>query len=212
MIKEKIKEAYEKAENKIGFLNEVRDAIKEISPFKEPIENVRWVDIEKVKPNDYNPNKVAKKEMELLYKSIEHDGYTQPIVTFYDEDKDEYIIVDGFHRYYVAKEKEDIREKMQGKLPVTIINKGVNDRMASTIRHNRARGRHAIEGMSELVYDMFKKGWKDERICNELGMEAEELLRLKHITGFAKLFDGAKYNKAWESGNQIKIRKNYEKG
>ena len=179
---------------------------------KDSVYNVLQVPIEKIEPNDYNPNNVAKKEMSLLYTSIKHDGYTQPVVTIYDQEKDKYIIVDGFHRYFVMKSFKDIWEARDGLLPVVVIESNVNDRMASTIRHNRARGKHSIDGMSSMVFKMLDNGWKDENICNELGLEAEELLRLKHITGFSKLFEDVEYKKAWETKRQIQIRKEYEKG
>lgn len=172
-----------------------------------PVDNVMWVPIENVEPNDYNPNSVARKEMELLYISILHDGYTQPVVTIYDADRGKYVIVDGFHRYYVCKTHKDIYERNHGLLPVVVIEKDINDRMASTVRHNRARGSHSINGMSNLVFRMLDQGWDDASICNELGMEPEELLRLKYITGFAKLFEDAEYRKAWVSKNQLILKK-----
>jgi ParB-like chromosome segregation protein Spo0J len=167
------------------------------------------VPIEKVKPNDYNPNAVASTEMRLLYQSIKHDGFTQPIVTVHDKAKDEYVIVDGFHRYFVCKNNADIAERTDGRVPVVVIVKDINDRMASTIRHNRARGKHSVAGMSSMVFQMLENGWADEAICNELGMEAEELLRLKHITGFSRLFENTEYKRAWQARKQIQIRKQY---
>ena len=176
-------------------------------PHKHPVGNVLWVDVEDVEPNDYNPNSVASQEMGLLYTSIKHDGYTQPVVTVRDEEKGKYIIVDGFHRYFICKNNEDIRESTGGKLPIVVLNKGINDRMAATVRHNRARGAHSIQGMSSMVFEMLDNGWGDAEICNHLGMEPDELLRLKHITGFSKLFKDAEYNKAWVSKNQIRLAK-----
>lgn len=172
-----------------------------------PVDNVRWVPVEMVEPNDYNPNSVARKEMELLYTSILHDGYTQPVVAIYDPNRKKYVIVDGFHRYFVCKTHKDIYDRNHGLLPVVVIDKDINDRMASTVRHNRARGSHSINGMSNLVFRMLDQGWDDSSICNELGMEPEELLRLKYITGFAKLFEDAEYKKAWVSRNQIILKK-----
>lgn len=202
---------YEEAEDKVAFLEEVREFIHQISPLKsQPIDRVRWVDIEKVQANDYNPNSVAKTEMRLLYTSISHDGYTQPIVTVYDEEKDKYIIVDGFHRYFTCKSYKDILERNHGKLPIVVIEKDINDRMASTIRHNRARGKHSISGMSNIVFEMLDNGWSDTDILEELGMEAEELIRLKHITGFSKLFEDIEYKKAWELKKQLQIKKKYK--
>lgn len=178
---------------------------------KQPIDNVIWVPIDKVEANDYNPNSVAKIEMQLLYISILKDGYTQPIVTIYDSEKDKYIIVDGFHRYSVCKMNKDIYERNNGLLPIVVIDKPVNERMASTVRHNRARGKHSISGMSNMVFKLLDNGWDDKEICNELGLEAEELLRLKHLTGFSKLFENIEYKKAWETKRQIEIRQKYKK-
>ena len=175
-----------------------------------PVSEVRWVDINKVEPNDYNPNSVAGTEMSLLYTSIKHDGYTQPIVTIYDEEKNKYIIVDGFHRYFICKTNKDIQESTNGHVPIVIIKKDINERMASTVRHNRARGAHSVTGMSQMVFSMLDNGWADEEICNHLGMSADELLRLKHITGFSKLFKDAEYNKTWTTKRQIQAKKNYQ--
>jgi ParB-like chromosome segregation protein Spo0J len=176
-----------------------------------PVNNVRWVPIEKVHANSYNPNSVALIEMRLLYVSILHDGYTMPIVTIYDREKDQYVIVDGFHRYSVMKRYKDIYEKNHGLLPVVVIDKSINDRMASTIRHNRARGKHSVDGMSNLVVQMLNNGWDDKKICDELGLEKEELIRLKHVTGYAKFFMDVSYSKAQESSKQIAERVEYEK-
>ncbi len=209
-IKSEIKQAFDKAENKIEFINELKEFLfKELNVINQPIDLVRWIPIDQVQPNDYNPNSVAMIEMGLLYKSIKHDGYTQPVVTIYDPDKNKYIIVDGFHRYYVCKTKKDIQETTKGCLPCVVIEKDINERMAATIRHNRARGEHSVQGMSNLVFKMLENGWTDEEICNELGMEPEEILKLKHITGFSKLFENVKYKKAWESVKQIRLKNKY---
>jgi len=173
----------------------------------QPIDNVMWVPIEKIEPNDYNPNSVAKSEMRLLYISIKHDGYTQPVVTIYDKKKKKYIIVDGFHRYFVMKSNKDIYDRTKGHLPIVEIKKNLSERMASTVRHNRARGKHSVSGMSSLVFKI--EGTTDEDICNQLGMEPEELQKLKHITGFSKLFENTKYKKAWETRRQIAIKKKH---
>jgi ParB-like chromosome segregation protein Spo0J len=175
-----------------------------------PVDRVQWVPVEKVFANNYNPNAVASIEMQLLYISIDHDGYTQPVVTTYDEEHDRYTIVDGFHRYLVMKRYEIIYDRNYGLLPVVVLKKGANDRMASTIRHNRARGRHSIDGMGALVIDMLKNGWNDARICKEIGLEKEELIRLKHLTGYARFFEGAEYSKAMETSKQIEERLKYE--
>ncbi len=162
-----------------------------------PVSNVRWVSIDQVEANDYNPNMVPTIEFGLLYKSIKEDGYTQPIVTYYDAENDKYIIVDGFHRYLVSLRNKDILEGNHGLVPVVVIEKELQDRMASTIRHNRARGKHSIDGMVQVVYGMLEEGMSDEEVCNELGMEAEELVRIKYISGYAKLYENAEYSKSW---------------
>lgn len=174
-----------------------------------PVDYVRWVPHEMVEPNDYNPNSVARIEMGLLLRSIMADGYTQPVVTIWDAERRKYVIVDGFHRYYVMKENRELYEKCHGLLPIVVINKSITERMASTVRHNRARGKHSTMGMANMVFQMLDAGMSDADICNELGMEPEELLRLKHITGFSKLFADHEYNKAWVSKNQILMRKDY---
>jgi hypothetical protein len=147
--------------------------------------------------------------MGLLYTSILHDGYTQPIVTIYDEKKSKYVIVDGFHRYFICLTSPDIRERNLGMLPIVVIDKDINDRMASTVRHNRARGQHSVKGMGSMVFEMLQNGWEDHDICNELGMQPEELLKLKHITGFSKLFQDHEYTKAWRTKNQLLKEKQY---
>jgi len=210
-LKEEIKEAYDSAKDKDAFLYELREYLhNSISPRKhQPVDLIRWVDIAKVKPNDYNPNSVASVELKLLHTSIKHDGYTQPVVTIHDEETDTYVIVDGFHRYFTMLNNKDITEMNLGKLPVVVINSNINDRMASTVRHNRARGKHSVNGMSSMVFEMLDNGWEDAQICNELGMEPEELLKLKHVTGFSKLFEDTDYAKAWETKKQLQIKKNF---
>lgn len=160
---------------------------------KFPVLDVKMVPIEKMVANDYNPNSVAPPEMKLLKLSIEEDGYTQPIVTFYDSNQDKYIIVDGFHRYRCAKEYFKLP-----KVPVTVINKTIDERMASTIRHNRARGTHAIRGMSDIVLSLARGGWTDADISKHLGMDAEEVIRLKQITGLPEAFANHEFSKSWE--------------
>lgn len=170
----------------------------------QPINEIIWVPIEKVHANDYNPNSVATPEMKLLYISIKKDGYTQPVVTIYDEAKDRYVIVDGFHRYSIMKRFKDIYDSCEGKLPCVVLKgKTMNDLMGSTIRHNRARGKHSINGMSNIVMEMLINGDSDFEICNELGLEAEELVRLKYITGYAKLYENNDYTQAKMSDRQI---------
>lgn len=154
----------------------------------------KLVDASKVIANDYNPNAVASPEMGLLEHSIREDGVTQPVVTFYDADADIYVVVDGFHRYTVLTKRLKCEQ-----IPIVVIDKTIENRMASTIRHNRARGKHKVDLMSDMVVKLLKLGWKDIDIANHLGMSAEEVLRLKQMTGLAGLFAGQSYSKAWES-------------
>ena len=176
----------------------------------QPVGNVQWIPIDKVVANDYNPNSVATNEMRLLYTSILQDGYTQPIVTIHDEEQDKYIIVDGFHRHLVFKRYKDIAERTDNNIPVVVIKKDINDRMASTVRHNRARGKHSVNGMANMVFEMLDNGWEDSKICNELGLETEELVRLKHVTGFSKLFEDTEYTRAWKAKKQIQLQRQYK--
>jgi ParB-like chromosome segregation protein Spo0J len=210
-LKEALESEIQNSTDKIETIETIKELIHKLSPLTEqPVDRIKWVPIEKVCPNDYNPNSVAKIEMGLLYTSIKHDGYTQPIVTIYDDLNDKFVIVDGFHRYFTCLTNQDIRERNHGMLPIVVIEKDINDRMASTVRHNRARGKHSITGMSSMVFEMLQNGWKDEEICNELGMQPEEVLKLKHITGFSKLFENTEYKKAWEETSQLKLRKKYQ--
>jgi len=163
---------------------------------KHPVNNVQWIPIDKVFSNDYNPNKVAPPEMKLLEKSIREDGYTQPVVCFYDKKNDKYVIVDGFHRYRVCKENADIQESTGGCLPVVIIDKPISNRMASTIRHNRARGTHQIGNMADLVSQLYLSGWSNKRIGEELGMDLDEINRLKQFKGLGILFKNYEFSKA----------------
>ncbi len=165
--------------------------------FQSPVYNIISVPIEKIAPNDYNPNVMAPPEIKLLYDSIREDGYTMPIVCYHDKERDLYIIVDGFHRYRVMKDYPDIYEREGGMLPVSIIDKPISNRMASTIRHNRARGSHDVDLMSNIIRDLHDIGRSDSWICKHLGMEKDELLRLKQITGLAALFRDVEFGQAW---------------
>lgn len=171
--------------------------------FTSPVYKVFAVPVEKVEANDYNPNKVASPEMRLLELSILEDGYTQPVVTFYDKEKDKYIIVDGFHRYSVLLNNKKIFEREQGKLPVVVIDKDLGERIASTIRHNRARGSHDIDLMSNIITELHNLGRTDEWIAKHLGMDADEVLRLKQITGLAELFKDRSFSEAWEATSEV---------
>ena len=166
--------------------------------FKSPVYGIKPVPIDKIQANTYNPNHVAPPEMKLLYESIKNDGYTMPIVCYYLEDEDKYEIVDGYHRYTVMLTHKDIYEREQGLLPVSVIDKPISDRMASTIRHNRARGEHSIELMTNIVAELSKSGMSDAWILKNVGMDAEELLRLKQLSGLQELFKDKDFSKSWE--------------
>lgn len=179
--------------------------------YKSPVYNVVGVPIEKVKANDYNPNAVAPPEMELLETSIWEDGYTQPVVTVYDKENDLYVVVDGFHRYLTIKNSERIREREKGILPCVVLDKEIGDRMASTIRHNRARGTHNIELMSSIVAELVEMGKSDRWILKHIGMSADELLRLKQITGVAALFANRDFSDSWNVEGEVSDdEENYE--
>lgn len=168
--------------------------------YQSPVYSVIAVPIEKIQANAYNPNAVAPPEMKLLYQSIKEDGYTMPIVCYYLKEQDKYEIVDGFHRYRTMLEHKDIYDREGGKLPVVVIDKGISNRMASTIRHNRARGTHSIELMTNIVAELVEGGMSDAWIMKNIGMDADELLRLKQISGLAALFKDKDFTNAWEVG------------
>lgn len=173
-----------------------------MSEFKSPAYNVRPVPVEKIRANEYNPNRVAPPEMRLLYDSIKQDGYTMPIVCYYNESDDTYEIVDGFHRYTVMLKHKDIFEREGGMLPVPVIDKPIDQRMASTIRHNRARGAHDVDLMGNIVSELHKLGRSDAWLAKHLGMDMDEILRLKQITGLAELFANKDFSMAWEPGDR----------
>lgn len=164
-----------------------------MKPIMFPCLHVKMVPANKVVSNDYNPNKVASPEMKLLALSIEEDGVTQPIVTCYDKDRDLWVVVDGFHRYTILTQWFKCKE-----IPIVEIEKDIRQRMAATVRHNRARGKHTVDLMAQLVAGLLRKGWKDIEIANHLGMEGEEVLRLKQQTGFADLFKQRKFSNSWD--------------
>jgi ParB-like chromosome segregation protein Spo0J len=188
---------------KVELINSIREIIHNVSPFKnEPVDYVKWVWNESIVANDYNPNKVAPPEMELLEVSIMNDGYTQPIVTWQNEEKDKIEVIDGFHRNRVGKESKIVNQRIQGYLPTVVIRKeqsGKNDRIASTIRHNRARGKHQVDAMSEIVIELKNRNWTNSRISKQLGMDEEEVLRLCQISGLEHLFSDRDFSRAWIS-------------
>lgn len=189
-------------DERVEALNEARAALHAISPFKsEPVDFVKWVKNPLVHANDYNPNSVAPPEMELLRHSIDADGYTQPIVSVPDPDG-RYEVIDGFHRHRVGKECADIQSRVHGYLPLVQIREtqtDKTDRMASTIRHNRARGKHRVEAMSDIVIELKRRNWSDARIAKELGMDDDEVLRLCQITGLQEAFAEESFSQAWDA-------------
>lgn len=189
-------------QTRIETINRIREALREHSPFKdEPVDCVRWVAAETVTANDYNPNSVAPPEMKLLEHSITEDGYTQPIVSWLRADNIREV-VDGFHRHRVGRESPTVRTRVHGYLPVVTINgarEDKGDRMAATIRHNRARGEHRVESMADIVVELKRRFWSDEKIATELGMEPDEVLRLTQVTGLAGLFADREFSQAWQA-------------
>lgn len=194
-------DALPSAAAKVEALNRIKLALHEVSPLNhEPVDCVLWVKADKVQANDYNPNTVAPPEMELLRLSIEADGYTQPIVTWQTEG-DMLEVVDGFHRHRVGRECEEVRERILHFLPVVIANESRTDRgdrIAATIRHNRARGKHRIDQMSAIVVELKRRNWSDAKIGKELGMDPDEVLRLSQISGLAEMFADREFSEAWE--------------
>lgn len=186
--------------DRIELINQARMALHEVSPFRdEPVDCVLWVPADQVIANDYNPNQVAPPEMRLLEVSIREDGYTQPIVTWQNDGHRE--VVDGFHRNRVGKESPAVRKRIRGYLPVTTINEDrtdKGDRIAATIRHNRARGKHHVQGMSDIVLELKRRNWTDKKICDQLGMDPDEVLRLTQIQGLAEMFADHEFSEAWE--------------
>lgn len=191
-------------DQQVDALNRIRQALHAVSPFKaEPVDCVLWLPADQVQANDYNPNRVAQPEMKLLKRSIRQDGYTQPIVGYSETGSlaDPVEVVDGFHRNRVGKEDKQVAARIRGYLPVTIINgdrADRKDRIAATIRHNRARGVHAVMPMTDIIADLIRRGWEDDEIAAELGMDADEVLRFKHHSGIPALFKDQAYSMAWE--------------
>lgn len=188
-------------QERIDRLNEVRTALHQISPLRgDPVDLVLWIRADAVRGNDYNPNAVAPPEMALLRHSVVANGYTMPIVT-HETEEGTTEVVDGFHRHRVGKETPEVRERCLGRLPVTRIRADRGDRaarIAATIEHNRARGEHAVSSMSNIVRMLYAEGWTELQIMKELGMEADEVLRLKQMTGLAELFADRQFSEAWE--------------
>ncbi len=187
-------------DTRVRNLNYIKRLLREVSPFAaEPVDCVLWAKNDRVKANSYNPNSVAPPEMELLRTSITQDGYTQPIVAW-ELDDGVIEVVDGFHRHRVGKECSDVTARIHGYLPVTLINKdreGLGDRMVSTVRHNRARGKHSVDGMSDIVVELKRRNWTDSKITKELGMDVDEVLRLCQISGLTEMFKDVDFSASW---------------
>ena len=206
MIDEKIKEILKmigelKLDDKINALNSIKLILHEASPFKDqPVDCVLWVKSEDVKGNKYNPNSVARPEMELLEHSILSDNFTQPIVSWESDGSLE--VIDGFHRHLVGKNNKEIKERIHGYLPIVKANKdrvGKPDRIAATIRHNRARGKHMVDSMSDIVIELKRRNWSDKKIGKELGMDQDEVLRLTQIGGLSEMFADRDFSEAWQA-------------
>lgn len=193
--------------DQVHFLNAARQMLHDSGPFSaEPVDCIVWVPAGMIEANDYNPNSVAPPEMELLRLSITADGYTQPIVSWPHDGI--YEVVDGFHRNRVGRECDEVRERVKGYLPLTVINTDrteKSDRIASTIRHNRARGKHAVSAMSDIVVELKRRNWSDKKIGNELGMDPDEVLRLSQISGLAEMFQDREFSEAWEAEDPFAI-------
>lgn len=190
-------------DRRIDTVNAIRVALHQHSPMKaEPVDCVLWVTAKDIEGNEYNPNHVAPPEMRLLRHSIESDGFTQPIVAWQPDDSGLFEVVDGFHRYRVGTESPSVRNRVRGRLPITVVGRdrqGRDDRVASTIRHNRARGVHQVDAMSDIVIDLARRNRSDEWIARELGMEFDEVLRLKQVSAMAELFGDREFSEAWEA-------------
>lgn len=189
---------------RVEVINAIRRELHQYSPFKsEPVDCIEWVPVAKVHANNYNPNSVAPPEMKLLERSIQEDGYTQPIVAWKDGIKFE--VVDGFHRNRVGRESKIVAKRIHGYLPLAVINtnrQGRGERIAATIRHNRARGKHQVQAMSDIVIELKRRNWSDDKIGRELGMDPDEVLRLTQITGLAEMFADQEFSSSWDIGTK----------
>ncbi len=185
-------------EEKIAIFNKVTQQLYDFLGLDIPALNVQLVPLDNVEGNDYNPNKVAPPEMKLLELSIRKDGLTMPVVVASEKKEQNWVVVDGFHRTAVCKNTPDIREKLKGYLPVSSLNKSMENRVASTVRHNMARGTHQVELSAKLVTLLKRNDWSDKRVSEELGMDPDEVLRLKQITGLAEAFQNKEFSKSWE--------------
>lgn len=188
-------------EQRITAINQLRSTLNELSPFKnEPVDGVMWLKTQQLTANDYNPNNVAPCEKKLLRTSLLQDGFTHPIVATRDASTDKFVIIDGFHRFELSKKKDELNERLRGYVPVVLMQQASHDksrRIAATIRHNRARGRHQINAMAEIVRELSCLGWDDNKIGADLGMDADEVLRLKQVCGLFEMFSHRRFSQAW---------------
>lgn len=180
--------------------NQLNLLLGRFSPFKtEPVSCIQWVPVNQVSANDYNPNHVAPPERRLLLTSLMHTGFTQPLVAWRDTDG-RYTLIDGFHRFVLATKRKALYQRLHGHVPVAAVSHAVEDkskRIAETVRHNRARGQHQIQAMSSVVQELSRLGWDNSRIATELGMDADEVLRLKQISGLMDMFQSREFSEAW---------------
>lgn len=185
-------------DERVEIFNKVGEMLSDLIALPHPVTRVKLVPIDKVQGNDYNPNRVAPPEMKLLELSIKKDGFTMPVVVANDDETGGFVVVDGFHRTTVVKKSKEISESLNGYLPVVPLNKNIEDRITSTVRHNIARGSHQVELTAKLVTVLKKHNWTNERIGRELGMDPDEVLRLKQITGLAEAFADKEFSDSWD--------------
>lgn len=189
-------------DERIDAINDFMNRLREVHPIQHPVSFIQWIKNEQVTANDYNPNVVAPPEMRLLFLSVKKDGYTQPIVAAWNEEKKKYVVGDGFHRNRVGKEYGEIKQSTKGYLPVVPVDKTPDELRELTIRHNRARGKHTVLGMTNVVKELIELGLDDVQIAKNLGMDADEVLRLKQTSGIADLFKNRSYSKSWRLNDQ----------
>lgn len=208
LLKEQI-QSVDNIDDKIDLLNEIRKEIHSVSPLKHhPVDCVTWEKSEFVETQRINPNSMASPEFELLYQSVKNDGYTMGIVTYRQPDGI-LRIVDGTHRRKLERTHKDISESTFGRIPTTLIRasqEGETDRFASTVRHNRSRGSHSVDIMSDIVAELVQSGMSDGWIAKHLGFDKDELLRLKQITGLASLFADQEFSEGHVEEMEIEER------
>lgn len=189
-------------DERVAVYNSVTAALKEFVGLPHPCLAPQLVPTDSVQANDYNPNKVAPPELSLLRVSIRKDGLTMPVVVADSPDAG-CTVVDGFHRRTIAASDKQVRESLEGYLPVVKLNKPLEDRIAATVRHNMARGAHQTELSAKLILMLRSHDWSDDRIAKELGMQSDEVLRLKQVTGLAEAFSDREFSRAWEADTAL---------